>query len=170
MVYEVNEWMMETSPWDGQADRGEVSVLTRGAQAPVVMSERNCWGGRRSRSRVGLPLLELPTSHTTETRGQCQRASGPQLREDAGCLTLSGRSERDQPSLAQSGTHLPPTPPLPLMRPWYWAGRCSREGSQKGQGALQTFQTAGAEESLQESPHRSPTDWTTAAPEPQVSL
>ena len=105
--------MMETSPWDGHTDRGEVSVLPRRAQAPAVMSDRNCWGGRRSRSRVGLPLLELPTSHPAETRGQCQRVPGPQLRQDAGCLTLSGRSERDQPSLAQRGTHSPDSAPDP---------------------------------------------------------
>lgn len=137
--------MMETSPWYGQADRGEVSVLTRRAQAPVVMSDRNCWGGRRSRSRVGLPLLELPTSHPTETRGQCQRVSGPQLRQDAGCLTLSGRSERDQPSLAQRGTHLPDPAPAPGL------GDAPGRGLREGQGALQHFRQQGLR-----NPYRNP--------------
>ena len=126
-------------------DRGEVSVLTRGAQASVVMSDRNFSGGRGPGSRVGAPTTGIAYSPPNRTwgGGQCQQAPGPQLSKDAGCLTLSGRTKRDQPSLAQVGTHLPSHPPLPLplVRLWCWAGRCSREWGplREGQGALQAF-------------------------------
>ena len=93
-------------------DRGEVSVLTRGAQASVVMSDRNFSGGRGSGSRVGASttgIAYIPPNRTWGG-GQCQQAPGPQLSKDAGCLT----EWEDQ---ARSAILGPSGDPSPLSSP-----------------------------------------------------